>query len=33
MSTLREAVELLPEILEHGAERAKNKLHRRKKTE
>ena len=33
LGTLREAVELLPEILEHGAERAKNKLHRRKKTE
>ena len=33
LGKLREAAELLPEIVEHGAERAKNKLHRRKKTE
>jgi PTH1 family peptidyl-tRNA hydrolase len=33
LSKLREAIELLPVMLEHGAERAKNTLHRRKKTE
>jgi PTH1 family peptidyl-tRNA hydrolase len=33
LSTLREAIEILPVMLEHGAERAKNTLHRRKKTE
>jgi hypothetical protein len=27
---LREAAELLPVLLEHGAERAKNRLHTRK---
>ena len=30
LENLREAVETLPVLLEHGAERAKNRLHTRK---